>query len=139
MAHEIHIDNGGRASMMYVGEEPWHGLGTPLQSPATSTEAIQAANLDWTVVKKPLAAIEGKRVLRVPDLYATVRTDWWDGAEDTPVFGVVGRNYTPLQNRDAFSFFDDIVGRDAAVYHTAGALGNGERVWILAKLPDVIR
>ena len=32
MAHEILIDN-GKASMMYVGEEPWHGLGTRLATP----------------------------------------------------------------------------------------------------------
>ena len=26
MAHKLHVEN-GRASMMYVGEEAWHGLG----------------------------------------------------------------------------------------------------------------
>jgi phage/plasmid-like protein (TIGR03299 family) len=137
----------GKASMFYVGGAPWHGLGTKLDRPATAAEAIEVAHLDWDVDKKPLVVVQPPSVrslahkdvlLPVRDKYAVVRQDLW-GKPECPVLGIVGRDYTPLQNRETFEFFDPIVGKDAAIYHTAGALGNGERIWILAKLPEEIR
>ncbi len=136
MAHNLLIQN-GQASMFYVEEVPWHSLGTRLNKPATAQEAISAAKLDWPVIKLPLTA--GSKHIPVPDKFAVVRKTSNLVQKSDPVLGVVGKDYTPLQNRDAFRFFDPIVGQDAAVYHTAGALGNGERVWILAKLPGHIR
>jgi len=137
MAHEIYIRN-GKASMFYVGDPPWHGLGTALAKPATAEEAIKAAGLDWEVVKIPLYATDDRGSCRIPDKYAIVPEDRW-GSDDCPIFGTVGECYTPLQNSHAFGFFDPIVGKNAAIYHTAGALGAGERIWILAKLPTDIR
>jgi len=136
MSHNLLIQN-GQASMFYIDEVPWHGLGTRLNKPATAQEAIQAAKLDWPVVKLPLFA--GSKRIPVPDKFAVVRKTSEIVTRQDPVLGVVGKEYTPLQNREAFSFFDPIVGENAAIYHTAGALGQGERVWILAKLPGEIR
>lgn len=138
MAHELHIDAAtGKASMFYVEQVPWHGLGWKLDKVATSAEAIKAANLDWNVNKYPLHVVSGRVSQPVPNRFAIVRQDQW-GRKDCPVLGIVGGDYTPIQNREAFAFFDGIVGQGAAIYHTAGALGYGERVWILAKLPSQI-
>jgi phage/plasmid-like protein (TIGR03299 family) len=136
MAHELEIRD-GQASMFYVNEEPWHGLGTKLDRPATAVEAIKAARLDWRVMKVPLYAVEGDTSISVPDTFGVVRDDLW-GKKGCPVLGIVGKDYTPLQNSEAFSFFDPIVGQNAAIYHTAGVLRDGERIWLLAKLPSQI-
>lgn len=124
--------------MFYVEREPWHGLGKKLDKPATAAAAIKAAKLDWDVRKVPLYACEGLNNLLLPHRYAIVPSFAW-GKPKCPVFGSVGEAYVPLQNNEAFGFFDPIVGENAAVYHTAGALGQGERIWVLAKLPDDIR
>lgn len=137
MSHDLLFQN-GKASMMYCGSPPWHKLGTQLEGPATAREAIEAASLDWNVVKEPLLyQPSGKRAVQIKGKFAVVPGNGWR-KKLRPVLGIVGSQYEPLQNRDAFAFFDPIVGQDEAVYHTAGALGNGERVWILAKLPDSI-
>ena len=136
MAHNLLIQN-GQASMFYINEVPWHGLGVKLNQPATAQEAIQAAGLDWRVKKLPLFA--GSKRIPVLDKFAIIRKTVDLVQKTDPVLGVVGKEYTPLQNSQAFSFFDPIVGQDAAIYHTAGVLGQGERVWILAKLPGHIR
>ncbi len=123
MAHEID-------SMFYQGEKPWHKLGKELGKVATAAEALSAAGLDWTVSKKSLFLVDGTPV---EDHFAIVRDD-----KQTPL-GVVGNVYEPLQNKDAFSFFDAVVGSKEAIYHTAGSLRGGQYVWILAKLPGTIR
>jgi len=130
MGHNLNEVN-GKASMMYVGEVPWHKLGTKLDKPATAREAIEAAGLGFMVDKIPLRTQTSERSL--PRHFATTRTDTQD------VLGVVGSHCVPIQNREAFTMFDALVGEGDAIYHTAGALGKGERIWILAKLPDYIR
>jgi phage/plasmid-like protein (TIGR03299 family) len=134
MSHDLFTEN-GKASMFYVGDDvPWHKLGTKLDNPATAEEAIQAAKLDYPVELRPLRAmLKGRRVLDVPKNFATVRMDTEE------VLSVVGSRYEVIQNVSAFSFFDGLVDRDEAIYHTAGVLGKGERCWILAKLPGYIR
>lgn len=129
MAHEISRVN-GRDEMFYFGETPWHGLGTPLDRPATSREAIDAAHLDWRVVEEEIQTETG---ISCTGHKAIIR-------EDTKrVLGIVSKRYSPVQNVDSFGFFDAVVGEGKAIYHTAGALKGGERVWILAKLPDPIK
>lgn len=120
----------GRDEMFYSGQQPWHGKGTRLDSPATAEEALAAAGLNWEVRKVPLKLDVG---LPVSSHVAIVRNDTCD------ILGVVGNRFEPLQNKDAFRFFDAVVGEKLAIYHTAGALGKGERIWILAKLPGTIK
>jgi phage/plasmid-like protein (TIGR03299 family) len=133
MPHQLE-QRDGRASMFYIGAVPWHKLGRKLDKPATAAEAMKAARLDYTVVKRPLkAVIRGRQQADVPNAFATVRTD------TNAVLGVVGSRYEPINNSQAFSFFDPLVDRAEAIYHTAGVLGNGEKIWLLAKLPGYIR
>jgi phage/plasmid-like protein (TIGR03299 family) len=137
MSHHLHLEN-GKASLFYVGDPPWHGLGQRLAGPATARQAMAAARLDWAVSKLPRDRCamddEGHPQLT----HAIVKLDP-ASTLDGVTLGLVTEDYVPLQNREAFEFFDPIVGQDAAAYHTAGALGRGELVWILAKFPDSIR
>jgi phage/plasmid-like protein (TIGR03299 family) len=147
MAHNLNFnERTGRYSFFSVQEKAWHGLGQIVTDYPTSAQAINHAGLDYEVTKSPLYTkasniidptdnLElGNNEVNVPNYFATIRTD------NNTVLGVVGKDYHIVQNREAFSFFDSIVGgTDGILYETAGALGNGERIFITAKLPDYIR
>ncbi|GBC95550.1 hypothetical protein HRbin16_01341 [bacterium HR16] len=115
--------------MFYVGTPPWHELGTRFERPPRdSSEAIHAARLNWRVRKEPLLAEDPDGNIPVPNKYAIVRED------RRIVLGIVSGEYQPLQNEEAFRFFDGIIDIGAAEYETAGALGSGENIWILVKM-----
>lgn len=133
MAHNLNFNN-GKHSFFSVREKAWHGLGKVVQEAPTSEEAIKLAGLDYTVEKRQVYVHgAGGKLIQVPDAFSTVRKD-----TNTP-FGVVGSRYEVLQNVEAFDFFDHIVGKKEAIFETAGALGDGETIFITAKLPDYIK
>lgn len=67
-----------------------------------------------------------------PNAYCTYRDDY-----KIPL-GTVKKQYTIVQNKEAFKFFDDVIGANEAKWQTAGFFGNGEKVFVSAKLPDNI-
>lgn len=116
----------------------------------TSEEVIRKAHLDWEVAKcamvarMPLPVEEsditdagfvhnGEYYRTCDNAFATYRTD-----KNIPL-GVVKERYTEVQNLEAFKFFDEAIGKDKAIWQTAGFFGNGERIFVSAKLPhDII-
>lgn len=120
MSHEVE-------SMFSVVEVPWHGLGKVLNAPPTMEDAIVAAGLDWQVRLQPLHMNYDGEDLPVPG-YATVRDS------DKKVLGVVGPTYQPLQNKDAFRFFQPFLDAKEATIETAGSLRGGKRVWVMARV-----
>jgi len=120
MAHNLY-----QGRMAFTGEVPWHKLGTHFQERFNSEQAIEAAGLDYTVVKERLFRQDNSPV----EAFATVNT------ANNEVLGIVGNKYEIVQPRDSFGFFDTLIEDGAAVFETAGALGYGEKLWLLAKLP----
>lgn len=114
----------------------------------TSEDVMRKAQLDWNVAKCELIAkmpgliedidkssgfMKGGDYYEIcPNAFATYRTD-----HNIPL-GLVKDRYTIVQNTEAFSFFDKAIGKDKAIWQTAGFFGNGERVFVSAKLPDNI-
>ncbi len=130
---------------MYVGQTPWHGLGHRLDAVATSAEAIAAARMDWNVIQTPVYTaiprigvtngVDGQHAVATVDM-KNVEGQLAIVREDTDeVFSIMSDGYTPIQNTEAFEFFDALASAGEAIYHTAGSLKGGRRVWILAKLP----
>ncbi|MCI0561715.1 MAG: DUF932 domain-containing protein, partial [Nitrososphaera sp.] len=125
MAHEISFNN-GRAEMAYTGEIPWHGLGTKVDGLQTAQEMLGHAGLLWTVSKQPMYLPSGEVV---PEHIALMRDD------NAKVLGVASQKYVPIQNAQAGEIVDAIMAEGSAVVEVAGALGNGERCWMLARIP----
>lgn len=104
----------------------WHGLGIVVKDAPTSEEAIKIAGLDWDVVSSPIMTMGNE----IPGMYANVRSS------DNSVLGVVTGKYQIVQNDEAFSFVDALVGTGNVKYDAAGSLRDGKTVWLLVRMED---
>ena len=116
-------------TMAYAGELPWHGLGKEVHNDLTPDQMLVEAGLDWEVEKIPaFANVNGKQVSVGHS--ALVRSS------DHKILDVISDDWNPMQNRDAFEFFNDFVMAGDMEMHTAGSLRGGQLVWGLAKIKE---
>jgi phage/plasmid-like protein (TIGR03299 family) len=125
MAHEIATDVRTGQSMYMGNQAAWHNLGQIVTAAVSWDEAMRLAHLDWAVVKEQLQSTQGELV-----------SAWGVFREDTRQFlGAVGSAYHPMQNRYIFDMLDSLLEAESGShYESAGALGSGERVFVLAKV-----
>jgi phage/plasmid-like protein (TIGR03299 family) len=140
MPADIHRDQQGRDSMFSLRQTPWHQLGKVIDTELRDEEVLTTALLNWTVDGEPVYAfrpgvdaegnavqvtepVEGYKLLRRSD----------SGAQ----YGVVGQGYRVYQNREMIDLLRRIAGETPIVWETAGALGTGQNVWVLGRLPEM--
>ena len=116
-------------TMAYAGQLPWHGLGKEVHNDLTPDQMLVEAGLDWEVDKIPaFANVNGKQVSVGHS--ALVRSS------DHKILDVISDDWNPMQNRDAFEFFNEFVMAGDMEMHTAGSLRGGQLVWGLAKIKE---
>jgi phage/plasmid-like protein (TIGR03299 family) len=132
MAHMIEeID--GVVQMAYAGDVPWHGLGIKVPADLTPEQMLEAAGLNWTVQKYPTFAILDEND---PDSVVETGQSALIRSKDKKLLDVVSDDWNPVQNSEAFDFFNEFVMAGDMEMHTAGSLKDGQIVWGLAKVKE---
>jgi phage/plasmid-like protein (TIGR03299 family) len=156
MSHEVE-------KMIFAGQTPWHGLGTPITEDMSFEKAFDESGLNFTVVKEPLyrnvnyATIEAEKEVEKEqaqtnsfekflsefdsDLLTKTEPDYNEvqmyatvRTDTNAQLGIVGPRWTPLQNVDAFNVFEPLIESGDMTLHTAGSLRGGARIWVLCQL-----
>lgn len=133
MAHNIYND-GTKDCMFVVGkrEDAWHLLGQRCDNAVDWEEATKLAGLDWQVSKQQNYARNPTAPFAVvpTDSYTVIRSS------DNAQLGTVGPDFTVKQNEDCFRFVDTLLeANGGSHYDSAGALGNGSKIWCAVRVP----
>lgn len=151
MPAAVEILADGQAAFYAHREPAWHRLGTITPDALTAGDALRAAHLSgWDITKQPIGTITPSgNPLVVEGKYATVRTtpSWLAWADTDPrergpepqqydTLGVVGDDYTIIQNEAAFEFLNGVVSDGDATFATAGSLRDGKRVFVTMEVPE---
>ena len=144
MGHAIEQFEDGTAAFVSGNRQAaWHRLGTVTEGALTAEEALRLAHMDWHVYKTDqpvqMTALtdDGVSTVDVDGKFATYRLHPKTGQPEA--LGVVGTQYQPIQNAEAFDFLSLLVDEHGAVFETAGSLHGGKRVFVTMKMPKDIK
>lgn len=118
--------------MAYVGDTPWHGLGSAL-SPKQPLEIWQReAGMNWQIQESPVhfkADASGHlgTIHSFPEQKVLYRSD-----TKAPL-SVVSNRYQVVQPREVLEFYRDLTEFSGYELETAGVLKGGRKFWALAR------
>ena len=141
MSHEIETFTDGTAAFVTARQDAWHRLGVVTRDCLTADQVMDTARLGgWNVRTVALTATDitddGVTTIPVTDHFATVRTHPVTGRPD--VLGVVGSDYTVVQNEQHGELLNLLVDEAGAHFETAGSLRGGRETFVTMKLPDTV-
>lgn len=126
MAHNLDFST-GKPAIAYVGEAPWHGLGERLVESTPIKTWIQAAGLNWQILREPVRYRFQETLREMTDRQVLIRSD--NGAP----LSIVSDSYCIVQPKEVIEFYRDLVAGSVFSLETAGALDEGRKVWGLAR------
>lgn len=130
MAHELTIDENGKAEMAYVGEAPWHQLGQKLEAGASLDEWVAASGMGFEVEAVPVNYRWHGQFKTMPGRVVNIRKD--TGAP----LGVVSSSYNIVQPREVLEFFAEVAEEADLQLETAGTLYGGRKYWAMARVGE---
>lgn len=141
MAHQLETLADGQTAFASARLSAWHKLGTVTDTCMTAEDVMTKAWLGgWEVRKIALQGIEindrGVTKIDCPDKWMTVRTNPATG--DTEYLGIVGDDYTTVQNEQVAEVLNLLVDASGAHFETAGSMRRGRSVFVTMKLPEAM-
>jgi phage/plasmid-like protein (TIGR03299 family) len=136
MAHEI-AENDSFGEVRAFGKRAWHGLGNEIPPELTAAEAFRHQGMDWETELCPVYCKTGD------DLEVTVPIEGHFAhvcKQDRTFLGIVTSAYKPFENMDLAKLADALVAEGVKTsVETCGTLYARKRVYVLVKMPKVIR
>ena len=125
MAH--HIDQ-----MAYVGQAPWHGLGSAL-SPKQPLEIWQReAGMDWQIQESPVH-FKADAIGHLGSIHSFPEQKVLYRSDTKAPLSVVSNRYQVVQPREVMEFYRDLTEVSGYELETAGVLKGGKKFWALAR------
>lgn len=118
-------------SMAYVGEQPWHGMGSQLAPKQPLEVWAKQAGMDWSIEEAEVRFVAGSGGLgsihAFPEQKVLYRSD-----TKAPLSVVSGR-YQTVQPEQILEFYRDLTEVGGFELETAGVLKGGKKLWALAR------
>ncbi|AYQ26566.1 MULTISPECIES: DUF932 domain-containing protein [unclassified Polaromonas] len=117
--------------MAYVGEAPWHTLGSRLPANQSLETWTRAAGMDWSICEAPVRFMPREdspnNTQTFEDQKVLYRSD------NHKALSVVARRYRVVQPHAVLEFFRDLTEVAGFELETGGCLKNGKKLWALAR------